>query len=178
MKKTSMLFVAIVFLVAIAAQAADHKFIGVAACKMCHKAQFDVWATTQHAKAMETLKSEAATKAAAAKGIKGSAAEAAECVKCHQTAAGVDAAMLDAKFDKNMGVQCESCHGAGGDYKAMAVMKDHAKAVAAGMNAISVADGSAEKWCVKCHNSESPTFKGFNFKESWEKIKHPKPAAK
>ena len=31
------------------------------------------------------------------------------------------------------------------------------------------------KLCEKCHNSESPTFKGFNFEERWEKIQHPVP---
>lgn len=163
---------------AVAAQAVDHKFIGAGACKMCHKSQFDVWTATPHAKAMETLKGEAATKAATAKGLKVPASEAPECLKCHQTAFGADAALLDAKFDKNLGVQCESCHGAGGDFKAIATMKDHAKAIAAGLNPIAVADGTAEKFCVKCHNSESPTFKGFKFAEYWDKIKHPKPAAK
>jgi excinuclease UvrABC ATPase subunit len=150
---------------------------------MCHKgaakgSQFETWEASKHAKAMEILKSEAATKIATQKGLKVAASEAAECAKCHSTGHGADASLFDAKFDKNMGVQCEACHGAGNDYKAMAVMKDRAKSIAAGMNPIAVADGTAEKHCVKCHNSESPTFKGFNFKESWEKIKHPKPAAK
>lgn len=179
MKKILFVFVAVALLaLALGAQAADHKYVGVATCKMCHKAQFDVWTTTLHSKAMETLKTEAATKIGTAKGLKVPASEAPECVKCHMTGAGAAAALLDAKFDKNLGVQCESCHGAGGDYKAIVTMKDHAKSVAAGLNQLSVADGTAEKMCVKCHNSESPTFKGFNFKESWEKIKHTKPAAK
>ncbi|HSP07007.1 MAG TPA: cytochrome c family protein [Acidobacteriota bacterium] len=179
MKRLLFVLVAVAVLsMVVAAQAADHKYIGAAACKMCHKAQFDVWAGTAHAKAMETLKGEAAAKAATAKGLKVPASEAPECLKCHQTAFGADAALLDAKFDKAQGVQCESCHGAGGDYKAIATMKDKAKAVAAGLTVYSVADGSAEKFCVKCHNSESPTFKEFKFAESWDKIKHPKPAAK
>lgn len=168
--------IAVLVLCTVAAQAVDHKYIGAGACKMCHKSQFDVWAASPHAKAMETLKSEAAAKAATAKGVKVPASEAPECLKCHETGFGADAALLDAKFDKNMGVQCESCHGAGGDFKAIGSMKDHAKAVEAGLNPLSVADGSAEKHCVKCHNSESPSFKGFKFAEYWDKIKHPKPA--
>ncbi len=168
-----------IFLFTAAVFAADqHKFVGVATCKMCHKAQFDVWVTTKHSKAMETLKSEAAAKFAKDKGLTKPAAESDECLKCHETGHGTDAALLDPKFDKSQGVQCEACHGAGGDYKAMATMKDKAKAVAAGLNPIAVADGSAEKLCVKCHNAESPTFKGFKFQEYWDKIKHPKPAAK
>jgi Cytochrome c554 and c-prime len=155
---------------------ADHKYVGVATCKMCHKAQFEVWGTTLHSKAMETLKSPEAQKIAQQKGLKTSAAESPQCTKCHETAADAPPAMLDAKFDKTMGVQCETCHGAGSDYKSMTVMKDHAKAVEAGMAPIKVADGSAEKQCVQCHNSESPTFKDFKFQSFWEKIKHPKKA--
>ncbi len=161
MRDSKLFLVLVITLVfSAAAFAADHKYVGVAACKMCHKAQYDVWAGTPHAKAMQAAK----------------VADDPKCLKCHQTAFGVDAALLDPKFDKSLGVQCEACHGAGGDYKAMATMKDKAKAAAAGLNTISVADGSAEKFCVKCHNSESPTFKGFKFEEAWAKIKHPKPA--
>ena len=69
-------------------------------------------------------------------------------------------------------MQCEACHGPGGDYKAMNVMKDKALAVAAGMI---VPD---EKTCLKCHNAESPTFKSFDFKTAYAKIAHPRPAAK
>jgi hypothetical protein len=28
------------------------------------------------------------------------------------------------------------------------------------------------KMCEKCHNSESPTFKGFKMAEMWAKIEH------
>lgn len=153
------LLIALVFS-ATAAFAVDHKFVGVGTCKMCHKAQYEVWAGSAHAKAMQAAK----------------VADDPKCIKCHQTAFGADAALLDPKFDKTQGVQCEACHGAGGDYKAMASMKDHAKAVAAGLNPIKVADGSAEKLCVTCHNAQSPTFKGFKFEEYWAKIKHGLPA--
>ncbi len=178
-----MIFVTVALLsMAAGTQAADHKFIGAAGCKMCHKgvtkgSQFEIWESSRHSKTVETLKSEAAVKIGKEKGLKVPPSEAAECLKCHTTGHGAPAALFDAKFDKNAGVQCEACHGAGGDYKSLTVMKDRQKSIDAGMNPIAVADGSAEKHCVKCHNSENPTFKGFNFKEYWEKIKHPKPAA-
>ena len=32
-----------------------------------------------------------------------------------------------------------------------------------------------EKACARCHNEESPTFKGFEFEERWAEIAHPVP---
>ncbi|RPI20560.1 MAG: cytochrome C554 [Acidobacteria bacterium] len=157
---------------------ADHSFVGVKACTPCHKTdkqgkQQPIWQASQHAKAFATLKTPEAQKVAEKAGVKGAASEAAQCLKCHITAAaGAD---MKPTFVKEDGVQCESCHGPGSEYKVMAVMKDHAKAVAAGLIPISVADGSAEKACKNCHNQQSPTFKGFNLKEAWGKIAHPVP---
>lgn len=160
--------------------AGPHSYVGVKACTPCHKTekqgkQQPIWAASQHAKAFATLKTPEAQKVAEKAGVKGAASEAQQCLKCHVTAPGVAAAQLKPTFSKEEGVGCESCHGPGSDYKTMAVMKDHAKAVAAGLTPISLADGSAEKQCKECHNQQSPTFKGFNFKEAWPKIAHPTP---
>jgi cytochrome c2 len=134
-------------------------------CKACHQTekqgkQFDVWQKSSHAKAFEILKSAAAEK------IKKGASQAPECLECHAITA-------DAKLTPD-GVQCESCHGAGSAYKNMAIMKDKAKAIAAGLNDLS-AKGAAEKLCKSCHNDKSPTHKEFKFEEMWAKIKHPIP---
>jgi hypothetical protein len=32
-----------------------------------------------------------------------------------------------------------------------------------------------EAFCTTCHNSESPSFKSFNYEEAWAKIQHSKP---
>ena len=164
-----------------ATEKAHHSYVGVKACGMCHKsekqgAQLTVWEGSQHSKAYETLKSEKAAAIAKEMGIEKPAYEAAECLKCHVTEYGVDESLLDTKYVKNMGVQCESCHGAGSDYKKMSVMKDRKAAIDNGLNALSVEDGSAEKLCVTCHNEKSPTFKEFKFAEMWPKIAHPIPA--
>ena len=63
----------------------------------------------------------------------------------------------------------------GNDYKTMSTMKDHQKALAAGLAALSLDDGSAEKLCETCHNKKSPTFKSFDFKKMWAEIAHPVP---
>jgi len=117
-----------------------------------------VWMESKHAKAFESLKPEDQKKP--------------ECLSCHTTGAGKPAAEgADLK-----GVQCEACHGAGSLYKAVDVMNKakyaadraaaHKKAMDLGLV---VPD---EKTCTGCHNSKSPTFKGFDFKTSVEKIKH------
>ncbi|HXK61974.1 MAG TPA: cytochrome c family protein [Acidobacteriota bacterium] len=160
------------------AAAPSHSYVGVKACAPCHRTekqgkQQPIWAASKHAKAFATLKTPEAQKVAEKAGVKGPAHEAAQCLKCHATVPAAGAAKPT--FAKEDGVQCETCHGPGSDYKTMAIMKDRAKAVAAGMIPISLADGSAEKQCKECHNEQSPTFKGFNFKEEWPKIAHPVP---
>ena len=147
---------------------------------MCHKGAakgslYEIWEASKHAKAIDGLKTPNALEIAKARGLKVPPSEASECLKCHTTGFGVDATMFDAKFDKAMGVQCEACHGAGGDFKTLVTMKDRQKAIEKGLNPILVADGTAEKMCRNCHNEESPVFKGFNFDEYWAKIKHQRP---
>lgn len=153
--------------------AADHAFIGAAKCKMCHNkaekgSQFDKWLAGPHAKAFEVLGSEKAKAIATEKGI-ADPQKADACLKCHVTGHGVAAALLTDKYSATEGVSCESCHGAGGDYWKMTVMKDRAQSIAAGLTL------PDEKTCVRCHNAESPTFKAFDFAKYSEKIAHPDP---
>jgi len=165
-------------LVAVGAQAADppaHKYIGASKCGMCHKTaakgdQLGQWTKSAHAKAFEVLASEKALAIAKEKGLDKPPQENDACLKCHVTGHGKPAAMFEASFKKEEGVSCESCHGPGSDYKAINVMKDLAASKAAGLI---IPD---EKTCVTCHNSESPTFKAFDFKTMWAKIQHPNPA--
>jgi len=160
------------------AQAGEkHKFIGAEKCKVCHKTpkagkQYQQWVETKHAKAFETLKSEEAVTLAKEKGITQLPHEAPECLKCHVTAHGVDAALLGPKFNPEDGVQCETCHGAGGDYAKKKIMKNQKKAVKKGLII------PTEELCRKCHNEESPTFESFDFEEMEKKITHPIPPKK
>lgn len=164
----------------IPAMAQDAQYIGVDKCKMCHKGdkkgnQYEIWQESVHAKAFETLKSEESQKIATEKGLAKPAHEAPECLKCHVTGHDADASKLSSSFKMEEGVQCETCHGAGSEYKSMSIMRDRAKAIEAGMTDILVENGTAEKQCLECHNEESPTYKPFDFKARWEEIKHPRP---
>ena len=117
--------VAILGLGALAASAAP-TYVGAEKCKMCHKVQYDSWAQTKHAKATESAKNSKDPKYEAA------------CLTCHAT--NKDEAMA--------GVQCEACHGPGSDYKTLSVMKDVAKAKAAGL-AI-----PTQATCDACHDGK------------------------
>lgn len=177
MLKYSLVALLIVFSTLVIAQ--SHKYVGVSVCATCHKTektgnQFGIWSNSAHSKAMETLKSEKSKEIVTKMGLKTEAFESPECLKCHTTGYGSAAEMFDAKFKAVDGVQCESCHGAGSDYKVMKIMKSREESINNGMNNILVADGSAEKLCKTCHNEESPSYKGFNFAEYWDKIKHPR----
>lgn len=152
-----------------------HKYVGTKKCKMCHQKpeqgeQFKIWSESKHAKAWEVLATPEAKAAAEKKGIAGNPQEAPECLKCHVTAFGVAAEFLDKDFDPKQGIQCEACHGPGGDYWKKETMKDKAAAEAAGLVK------PTEEHCKKCHNEESPNYKEFKFEEFKAKIAHPVPS--
>jgi len=157
------------------AQGATH--VGVASCGLCHKSeakgnQLGQWQKSRHAQAYTTLTTAKADSIAKAKGLAKPAAESPECLECHAITA---AAPPDSKFNMKEGVQCESCHGAGSGYKALAVMKDYAKSVAGGMQDFGKDPAKIKAQCIKCHNDRSPTAKEFNFDEQWAKVAHPRP---
>jgi hypothetical protein len=159
------------------ASASDYKYTGVRDCSRCHKKdlmgdQTAVWKKTAHATALETLKGEKAVKIAKERGIASPPHEADECVRCHATAYGVTPEQTDKRpLRLQDGVQCESCHGPGSEYKGNKVMSDREASLAAGM----WDPRNDEKLCLACHNDESPTFESFDFEERKEKIAHPIP---
>ncbi|HTX98426.1 MAG TPA: cytochrome c family protein [Bacteroidota bacterium] len=153
---------------------AENKYVGVKKCAMCHKAanlgaQYSVWEKSAHAKAFETLKSQAANDIAKKKGLKTAAAESPECLKCHVTGGGTAPGVV-----KEEGVTCEACHGAAEKYLMVHNKKDDASKATAKADGF-VMDAQGGKTCEVCHNSQSPNFKGFKFAEAWAKIEHKMP---
>ncbi len=172
------------------------EYVGSHKCKACHRksssgAQYKVWEKTNHAHAFETLKTDEAIQVANEHGIKGNPWEAPECVICHTTGFEnggyeikdavfwdqVDSRGRPAKDVKRMtglqGVGCEVCHGPGSEYKS----KKKMEAIFQG-----VLDGEelgmfvpSEEVCLQCHNSDAPSFNGFDYKESYHIIAHPYP---
>ncbi len=166
MRRILLILLAVLLVASIAALAGDHAYVGVNRCKMCHHGEtkgmiFEKWSETSHAQAFAVLASDSAKAVYAKLGKTGDPQADAECLACHTVG--------DTAFYAD-GVNCEACHGAGGDYWKMSVMKDKDAAVAAGL----ILDPSSG--CVRCHNEKSPTFKGFNFDEMYPKIEHHLPA--
>lgn len=155
---------------------AENKYVGAEKCKMCHQSeskgnQYGAWKKSKHAEAYATLASDKAKEVGAKQGIDNPQASE-KCLKCHSTGAVAAAAKLindGATVKPEDGVQCESCHGAGEKYWSMTVMKEKDKAVANGMVVLN------EAVCVKCHNSESPTFEGFDYAQQVKEVAHPAP---
>ena len=153
----SLMLVCLVFFFANTIDA--QKYIGAAKCKMCHNsatkgAQYKKWSEAKHSKAWDLLSADEKKDP--------------KCAKCHSTFHSVEAS-LRGTITEAEGVSCESCHGPGSVYKSMTIMKDQAKSIENGLTI------PAEAICVKCHNDESPTFKGFDYATAVAKIAHPKP---
>ncbi len=158
---------------------AQHKYVGVKLCKTCHRTkkqgeQMAIWQKSTHAGAYATLESVEAQKIAKEKGLLKAPVESPECLKCHAPQHDADPKLIAKTFNLKDGVQCEVCHGPGSDYKSLKVMKDREKALAAGL----ILASGKSTMCETCHNEESPQFEGFAYKEMWQKIIHPVPAAK
>ena len=152
---------------------ASHEIVGTPKCKVCHKAktgdQWKIWTESAHARAFETLASSESKRIAADMGL-GDPQQEAACLKCHATKASLGEGVVineKANYTDNEGVGCEACHGPGSDYKSRKVMLDPEAAREAGL--------VMNTGCRKCHNEESPTFKGFDFKARWLEIAHTVP---
>lgn len=80
------------------------KYVGAATCALCHPGPHAEWAGTLHARALESLE---------AIGQGGNA----QCVGCHTVGFGEEGGFVDRATTNSLaGVQCESCHGPGGDH--------------------------------------------------------------
>mgnify|MGYP002725679329 CR=1 FL=1 len=156
------------------------KYVGASKCKMCHNKvgeTYDIWSKGAHAGAFKTLQSDKAKEIAKEKGIE-DASKAPECLKCHTTALDLvkDTKKVDKKFKLELGVQCESCHGPGGDHqKARMKAKSKIKAdvLPAGIEGEMFMPDL--ELCLSCHNEESPTYKEFKFGERLKAIAHMHP---
>ena len=137
------------------AEKADHAFVGAKKCKTCHKDTHASWLETKHAKTYDVLSAEEKKNE--------------ECLGCHVTGTTAKDVLLE-------GVQCEACHGAGGDYKSAKIMsKKKWKADPEAQKKLALEAGllmPTEELCKTCHNKKSPTFKAFDFAKA-ELLVHP-----
>lgn len=154
-------FLAALFYAA-ATMAQTPDYTGFRVCAKCHFAQGDAWRGTSHAKAFESLKPnvKAAAKTKAGLDPMKDYSTDRNCLGCHVTGYGeaggyvVGMSPDDAKLV--VGVSCEACHGAGGNYR-----KQHGEAVDRLKSTGNSTDRQVlvdsrqnfdyEKACARCH---------------------------
>ena len=178
------------------AQAEDPEFIGVWGCtSKCHKTeevgdQRGAWQNSSHSEAYLALGTDKARERAAELGVEGDPQQAGECLICHTTGHGAESDRFARKFNVEDGVQCETCHGAGGDYRKKRIMiriteergpdRDQPSPTAeeTGLHIPN------EATCEGCHVEQierngvvyvNPSYKPFDFDERFKEVSHPRP---
>lgn len=108
------------------------RYVGWSACQYCHDSERQEWSGTDHAEAFASLE---------ARGQDYNP----ECIPCHTTGFGYTGGFIMPDLTEEMeGVQCEMCHGAGGEHS-------ETQGVPYGQ--------TSESTCTACHTPErSPQF--------------------
>lgn len=136
-----------------------HDYVGVDKCRTCHEKelmgnQVQAWSRGPHHRAWDTLTRPESVAIAKELGIEAPPHESDACLRCHVTAHGVSPLRIANPVEAADGVQCESCHGPGRDYRKKKIMSDREVAASKGLWDA----GASEAICVACHNPESPTY--------------------
>ncbi len=152
-------------------------YVGVKVCSECHSGPesghlFSRWRASKHAGAYASLWSPEARKIAELSGIPQEPRKAAACLGCHVAGYDAEAWEKEDTFHPEDGIQCESCHGPGSDYKGMKIMKDRDASVAAGLLL------PDESTCKSCHEGAPHEQKAFDYASSKEKGIHAHKEAK
>ncbi len=119
----------------------DH--VGAGRCNDCHRAQYEQWRTSAHARTMERLDPAQRRDP--------------RCLGCHATSPSGGL----------LGVQCESCHGAGRHYAHDPVMRDRELARAVGLSS-----GAEPAVCARCHTADSARLIPFDYARALSKVQH------
>ena len=151
----------------------EHNYVGAAVCgrRPCHGNpetgnQYEIWQNSAHAGAYNTLSTPEALAIGSERGIE-NPQQSGECLSCHITE--YDASNIEDSYVPNLGIQCESCHGPGSDYKNLRIMRDREQAI---INGLIIPD---EQTCLRCHNENSPNFASFDYGEMLSRIQHSNP---
>ena len=156
-------------------------YVGVKVCGECHKSALEVWKTSKHANATESLKTgrPEQTKPFINRMFDP------ECICCHVT--GWDpqkvirykSGYADEKSTPHLtGQQCENCHGPGGRHTELERLVAKEQKVTDNVKAwrkyLRLNKKTAFDLCVKCHDPDNdPKFKTETFDDYWEEIDHP-----
>ncbi len=169
---------------------AKNRYVGVKKCKKCHGSkdkgdQHKAWKKMKHANAFKVLASPEAKKVGKKLGV-ANPQTSKKCLKCHETGYGKAAGEFSKTFKKQMGVQCESCHGPGQKHFKVRFREEQERDGGGdggwdddgggGDVLLSLPRGELgavnAKVCKGCHNKDSPSFKKFDYAERCKEIAH------
>jgi hypothetical protein len=144
-----------------AAPVSDVAYVGHESCAMCHKAQFEDWRRSSHARAFELLKpgQRRAPKRKADLDPSRDYTSDQDCLRCHTTGYRLPGGFVSVRETPDrVGIGCEMCHGPGKRYREIHKSRrgslDRAELIAAGQRYASE-DASV---CVACHEHEDTPF--------------------
>ncbi len=165
--RVCVLGVAMLAVLAAAAVAGEHAFVGTKNCKKCHIKEFKSWEETKMAQAFESLKPGVDVEAKATMGLSADEdyTQNAECVACHVTGYGKPGGFVsEAETPELVGVGCEMCHGAGGTYIQDGYMtlknKEYKRAE---LVAVGLVEKVGAEQCATCHDPAKVPFEGYTF---------------
>jgi peroxiredoxin len=133
--------------------------VGVDDCRECHRSQYDQWVRTPHAAAFARL-------------LKADRSADHNCTPCHTTGVGLTGGFGDQDSTASMtNVQCEVCHGPGGDHVAAPaeLMKDTIYGITDPCSSCMI-----EGVCVTCHDQENDP--DFDIEEALPLVTHGSPS--
>ena len=167
-------------------------YVGHSQCRICHNKkdegeQWNSWKSEDHARAFETLSTDAAIALGKELGLEKPPAESPECLVCHVTAYDVEKLAPPDKINLADGVQCERCHGPASAHVIEGKKHRSGDETAEPAKLMVHPD---KQICLTCHNEKSPTWNperytledgstvGFDFEQAWAKIDHSNPLKK
>lgn len=154
---------------------AQNPYIGSARCRACHLPEAKSWQQTKMAGVFDLLKPGIAAEAKKTRKLDPNKdyTHDAQCLGCHTTGYGKPGGFESIEKTPGMaGVQCEACHGPGGNYTKPNLMSFQNKefkrgeVVAAGLV---LPDANT---CQTCHNAKSPFYAPFDFQSRKTKGVH------
>jgi peroxiredoxin len=130
-------------------------YVGVEACRDCHRKEYDQWAMSPHAAAFTPL-------------LKQSRGGDSTCTPCHTTGAGQKHGFGDLQAQVDMAnVQCEVCHGPGEDHvKAPPALKKDTIYGITDQCSFCIIQGV----CATCHDAKNDP--QFDIEKALVKVKH------
>ena len=152
-----MMFLFVVGMLGVASISESADYVGVKKCKACHIKQYKSWKKTTMATSFENLKPGIKADEKTKAGLdpaKDYTADA-DCLRCHTTGFGKPGGFTTIADTPNLAnVQCEECHGPGGDFRKIMKNKKFklSEATAAGLK---LPDENNNN-CMDCHGSDSP----------------------